>query len=263
MSGKLVIYETRGRAKEFCPLAINLYSGCGHRCTYCYGPDVIRRNRQDWYDRPVPRLSTLDIQRSAARWMRDIPRLTEVGGDLWRQTILLCFVTDPYQPIEEEWKLTRQTIKILHTHGFPVTILTKAGPLAQRDFDLLGPADTFATTLTTTNAMPSIRWEPRAGLPGTRLHNLWSAKNAGIQTWASLEPVIDPDWTYTLIHEAHTLVSHFKIGTMNYAQPNRSIDWKDFATRVQILCDKLGVGYYIKKDLAKYLGYKEGFWSGV
>lgn len=33
------IYETKGRAREFCELAINLYTGCRHRCSYCYGAD--------------------------------------------------------------------------------------------------------------------------------------------------------------------------------------------------------------------------------
>jgi len=258
MSGKSVIYETKGRAKEFCPLAINLYSGCGHRCTYCYGPDVIRRNRQDWYDRPVPRLTPQDIKRSAAGlWAKGL-----TAGEV-RPTVLLCFTCDPYQPIEEDFKLTRQAIEILHNHGFTVTILTKAGPLARRDFDLLGPADTFATTLTTIDTGVSLRWEPGAGLPEQRILNLKAVHYRGLKTWVSLEPVIDPDWTFQLIRDAHDFVSHFKIGTMNYARPNRPIDWKDFGTRVQILCDSLGVGYYIKQDLAKHLGYNEGFWCGV
>lgn len=257
MSGKLVIYETRGRAKEFCPLAINLFSGCGHRCTYCYGPDVIRRNRQDWYDRPVPRLSTQEIQRSAKLWQRKVEVENYLTND-----VLLCFVTDPYQPIEEDLKLTRQTIEILHNHGFTVTILTKAGPLARRDFDLLGPADTFATTLTFTCSFDQRKWEPRAGSPRERMRNLEVAHSMGIPTWVSLEPVISTYQTLWIIERAAAITGHFKVGTLNYHPAGKTIDWPTFGHEALEILERLGAQYYIKKGLAKHLGYNEGFWGG-
>lgn len=43
-----VIYEPRGRAREYAPLACNVYSGCDHGCKYCYAPAVIRKSRQDF-----------------------------------------------------------------------------------------------------------------------------------------------------------------------------------------------------------------------
>lgn len=257
MSGKLVIYETRGRAKEFCPLAINLFSGCAHRCSYCYGPDVIRRNRQDWYDRPVPRLSTQEIQRSAVAWQKKIEEEYYPNSN-----ILLCFVTDPYQPIEEGFKLTRATIEILHNHGFTVTILTKAGPLAQRDFDLLGPADTFATTLTCTCVWDQRQWEPKAGSTRERIANLERAHQMGIPTWVSMEPVIYPWQTLRLIERVAPIAGHFKIGTLNYHPKGKAIDWFDFSHKVLTELKHLEARYYIKKDLAKYLGRSEGFWGG-
>ena len=53
-----------------------------------------------------------------------------------KHTVLLCFTTDPYQPIEEEFKITQQAIKILGHHGFKIMVLTKNPALAMRDIDL-------------------------------------------------------------------------------------------------------------------------------
>ena len=256
---KTGIYETRGRAKEFCELAMNHYAGCGHRCVSCYGPDVVHRNRPDWYNQPGPRLVPGDILRSAQRW-----RIKIEDEYYPHDTVLLCFVTDPYQPIEADWKLTRSAIEILNHHNLAVHILTKAGPLAQRDFDLLSQntGNAFAATLTCSSDEDSKLWEPGAAIPSERIDNLFEAYRRGIQTWVSLEPVIEPDWTFALIEETHAYVGHFKVGTLNYHPAGKKIDWREFAVEVQMSLDRLGARYYIKKDLAKYLGYTAGFWGG-
>jgi len=249
---KTTIYETRGRAKEFCELAMNHYSGCGHGCVYCYGPDIVHRDRQDWYKHPEPRLTPVEVENGIYEWKGE------------KKPVLLCFVTDPYQPIDEEWRLTRFAIRTLNAYGFPVHILTKAGLLAQRDFDLLKlrPDNAFATTLTSLDLDHQRQWEPNAGSPGERMINLDLAYRIGIPTWVSLEPVIDPDWTLNIIERVVKIAGHFKIGTLNYHPKGKEIDWAEFGSQAIGLCERLGARYYIKKDLAKYLGYSEGFWGG-
>jgi len=253
---KSVIYETKGRAKEFCPLAINLYNGCGHKCTYCYVPDFIHRLREDFNERPVPRVTIDDIKQSAARWQR------KIEDEYYpNENVLLCFTCDPYQPLETAGRLTRAAIEILHEHNLRVTILTKAGFLPRRDFDLLTPADSFAASLTCLRPDESTDWEPGAALPEIRVENLEMASARGINTWASLEPVIHPDWSLMLIHIARKYVDHFKIGTMNYATAAVPVNWEEFGNLAILACQDLGVKYYIKKDLAKHLGQPEGFWG--
>jgi len=249
---KSVIYETRGRAKEFCELAMNHYSGCGHQCVYCYGPAVTHTDRVVWYREPKPRLTPNEMLRGIESWRGK------------KGPVLLCFVSDPYQPIEEDSMLTRFAIRTLNEAGFPVHILTKAGHLAQRDFDLLSQntGNAFATTLTSLDLDHQRQWEPKAGSPGERLINLELAQRTGIPTWVSLEPVIDPDWTLNIIERVAPFTGHFKIGKMNYHPRGKAVDWQDFAVRVQIACDRAGATYYIKKDLARYLGKAEGFWGG-
>lgn len=249
---KTTIYATRGRAQEFCELAMNPYLGCGHQCVYCYGPEVTKTDRADWYQNPRPRLSIDEIERGVARW----------NGK--KGPVLLCFVTDPYQPLDEHQPLTRTAIRALNGYGFPVHILTKAGPLAQRDFDLLKerPDNAFATTLTFTCTWDQHKWEPRAGSPRERMRNLEVAHSLGIPTWVSLEPVISPQQTLRIIERVSEIVGHFKVGTLNYHPKGQTIDWPDFGRRVIDLLKRLGARYYIKKDLARYLGRSEGFWGG-
>lgn len=242
---KSVIYETKGRAREFNELAINLYTGCGHRCIYCYGPAVTHKEKSIFYQEPQPRVTPGEIQRSAAEW--------QAKGETRR--VLLCFVTDPYQPIEQETRLTRSTIEILHEYGMGVTILTKGGERSMRDFDLLKPGlDAYATTLTLTDPKESVAWEPRAGLPHERIAALTKAHELGIETWVSFEPVIRPADTFRLLYNTLNLVDHYKVGTMNYHPAAQLVDWAKFGRQMKATMDGLGVKYYFKHDLLKKMG---------
>lgn len=49
-----VIYEPKGKAREYCELAVNLYRGCGHGCLYCYGAACLRMTREE-FNNPQPR----------------------------------------------------------------------------------------------------------------------------------------------------------------------------------------------------------------
>ena len=200
---KSVIYETKGRAKEFNELAINLFTGCGHRCIYCYGADVTHQDKNAFENNPRPRLTLEDLEQSAKQW----------SGD--KRRILLCFVTDPYQPVEQETKLTRHAIEILHRHKLNVVILTKGGARSTRDFDLLTPQDAYATTLTLTNDSDSLRWEPMAAFPSERIDALMKAHELGIETWVSFEPVIYPQQTYELFQMTRGFVGHYKVGSVS------------------------------------------------
>ena len=243
-----VIYETKGRAREYNELAINLFTGCGHGCVYCYGADVLMKNREQFYQEPKVRDHILEKIESDCRKLR---------GE--KRSILLCFVTDPYQPIEDG--ITRKAIEILHFYGLKVIILTKGGLRARRDFDLLGVGDAFATTLTLCDLGESHDWEPGAAPPHERMQSLREAHKKGIETWVSLEPVIDPTQTLTLIETTHNFVDSYKVGTLNYIEklPDRfkarikNIDWRKFAHDVKEKLDSIGCKYYLKEDLRRWL----------
>lgn len=238
---KSVIYETKGRAREFNELAINLFTGCGHQCIYCYGADVTHQSKDSFSKSPRPRVTEDDVERSAREW--------QLKGETRR--ILLCFVTDPYQLIEQDTQLTRHTIEILHKYNLNVMILTKAGDRSLRDFDILTPKDAYATTLTLDNDADSIRWEPFAALPQGRVNALKTAYQLGIETWVSFEPVIYPIQTMTLLEITRQFVGHYKVGTMNYHPQGRSINWYRFGWEIKKIMDDLKVKYYFKQDLLR------------
>ena len=248
-----MIYETSGRAREYFELAANLYSGCEHACRYCYGADVTRKDPKEFFGKPRAREDVLlRLERDAARLERKYEN----------RHVLLSFVTDPYQPLEEELKITRRAIQIIHDYNLPVAILTKGGFLATRDFDLLDGKDLFGVTLVCWTREYFTEWEGNSAWTGERIATLKEAHERGIQTWVSCEPVIYPEETLDLIRGTADFVDVFKVGTLNYHERAKTIDWKKFAQDAVELLDGLGANYYIKKDLARHIGRPEGIQKG-
>ena len=79
------------------------------------------------------------------------------------------------------------------------------------------------------------------------------AKSMGIMTWASLEPVIEPEQSLEIIRRAHGYVDLFKVGTLNHHPRAREIDWHKFAADAVRLLRELNCSYYIKDDLRRHL----------
>ncbi len=239
-----VIYEPQGRAGEYASLACNIFNGCEHACWYCFGHRTMKKDKEA-FKIPGVRPNILARLEHDAMKMQNDPR-----------HVLLCFVTDPYQPFDEKTAITRQSIEILQRYNMRVTILTKGGLRALRDFDLLHSykstrADQFAATLTYCHLRDSLNNEPLAASPAERLESLRQAHERGLYTWASLEPVCDPDQTIELIHISHTFVDEFRVGRLNYEKTD--INWKTFGQRVIKTFQLHGCHYYIKNDLMLFM----------
>ena len=238
-----VIYEPQGKAREYSPLAVNLYTGCGHQCEYCYAPASLHTTKEKFL-KPAPRKDIINkIEHDARRLNSE-----NVTGP-----VLLCFTCDPYQPVDEQYQLTRKAIQILHSFNLKVMLLTKGGQRAEKDFDLLTPNDWFGVTLTNLDDELSLKWEPKAALPEKRIESLHLAHEKGIKTWVSLEPVLYPDVTLEIIRQTYTFVDEFKVGILNYHPHSQSIDWHKFANDVKDLLTELKCNYYLKNDLRKWL----------
>lgn len=236
-----VIYAPKGKAGEYADLACNLYTGCTHGCQYCYVPTMLHKKPEVFHSNATPRQDILNKLHKEA---------TKHKG----KEVFMCFTCDPYC-LDVDHTITREAIKIFHRADIAVNILTKGGELAVRDFDLLAAKPNLSkigTTLTFDNKEDSFKWEPRAAEPGRRCSMLAQAHALGISTWASLEPVIDPEQTLSLINATHEYVDHYKVGRWNYDKRANEIDWTDFLRRVTELLDAVGASYYIKKDLAVF-----------
>lgn len=221
------IYVPRGAAKEYGDYALNIYTGCPHRCFYCFAPSVLRRDRELFHSHVEPRPNIVEETR------KQLEREKITG-----KTIHLCFTCDPY-PTGYDSTPTREIIKLLKEYGNHVQILTKGD--GTRDFDLLDENDWYGVTIDGTDAGPYPPW--------ARLGDLSYAKTCGIKTWCSFEPVVDAMCVSRVIGGHRDVFDKIKIGKLNYHPSD--IDWKDFGHQVEDLCKRLGINYYIKESLRK------------
>ena len=239
-----VIYEPKGRAREYSELACNLYMGCTHGCRYCYAPACMRTTGRKWHAIAKPRKNIVELFEKDARKLR---------GDSRR--ILFCFLSDPYQPLESKERLTRQALGIVYKYGLKSQILTKgSADLIQEDLELMKKADThLGITLSYVDDQKRREWEPNASTVNDRLEILKHAHKAGLYTWVSLEPVIDPEQALALIRKTHKYVRFWKIGKLNHMNEyEQTINWQKFLYDVEALLKKYSVKYYIKKDLRAF-----------
>ena len=167
--------------------SINAYRGCEHGCVYCFA-----RPTHAFHD-----LSPgLDFE-SRLFAKPDAPALLK--AELARRgyqcsAVALGTNTDPYQPIERDWKITRQILEVLDDCHHPVTITTKSDRVC-RDVDILSAmaARNLAAVMisvTTLDAKLARVMEPRAATPGRRLAAIRSLSAAGVPVFVSLSAII-------------------------------------------------------------------------
>lgn len=222
------IYVPKGRAKEYGDYALNIYTGCPHRCYYCFAPNVLHKNKEVFHSLVEPRK---DIVESTKKQLEK----DGIKGKL----IHLCFTCDPY-PKGYDTSVTREIIKVIKESGNHVQILTKND--CTRDFDLLDKHDWFGVTVS-----GDMNAEPNAAPPLYRFHALDEAHKRGINTWISFEPVLDAKKVLMIINNWSGIVDKIKIGKLNYYPSD--INWGEFGIEVEELCRKLKVDFYIKESL--------------
>ena len=246
MSHRKLIYHPSGKAGEYADkgFAVNLFKGCLHGCKYCYVPQFCHVKREEFHSAVTTAPDVLE------RLERDMKRVGVLP-----EPVFLCFTTDPYC-VDAPEGITREAIGIIIRSGNRVNILTKGGMRAADDLLFLSmvPGNKIGATLTFQSLRLSMQWEPRATAPVSRIEMLELAKRRGIETWASIEPVIDPDQSLRIMEEALPYVDTFKIGKWNHDPRARAIDWKDFAARVRTLMDAHGKRYMFKRELREAIG---------
>lgn len=225
------IYEPKGKAKEYGDYAINIYTGCPHRCYYCFAPSVLRRDREKFHGHVEPRENIVqEVKKQLER-----ERITG-------KTIHLCFTCDPY-PTGYDTTPTLEIIKLLKEHGNHVQILTKGD--GSRDFDLLDGQDWYGISYSGAYEAE----EPEALRRDFRLFTLAEAKRKGINTWVSFEPVVNAEQVLWTIKTNSILFDKVKIGKLNYWPSD--INWDEFGREAERVCKEAGIEYYIKESLRK------------
>ena len=131
-----IIYETKGKAKEYAPLGVELYTGCSYGCGYCFVPKTLNISVEKFHKSNGPVTDALN------KLKKDAELLKAKQDD---REILLCFHSDPYQDFYEDDKnITGRAIEILIENDLRFTILTKSGLLGTYHFDLLRDYEKFS-----------------------------------------------------------------------------------------------------------------------
>lgn len=166
---------------------INPYRGCEHGCVYCYArPSHAYLGLSPGLDFE----SKLFFKPDAVELLRK-----ELAKPSYRcDTIVLGSNTDPYQPIEREYRITRQILEVLWETRHPTAIITKSA-MIERDLDILVPMAQAgllraAVSITTLDRTLARTLEPRAAAPQRRMEAVARIAAAGIPTTVMVAPII-------------------------------------------------------------------------
>jgi len=198
--------------------AVNPYVGCQHGCSYCYA-----RFMKKFTGHTEPWGEFVDVKINAPELLRrEIKR--KKPGEVW-----VSGVCDPYQPVEEHYRLTRQCLEILFQHDWPVIIQTRS-PLVLRDLDLFQKAKNLDVGLSITTANDEIRriFEPHAPPVGERLRAVAELHRQGIRTYVMIAPLL-PD-AEKLVGLLAGKVDYVIVDRMNYHYADgiyARYGWKD------------------------------------
>ncbi|OHV62512.1 radical SAM protein [Mesorhizobium sp. LCM 4577] len=167
--------------------SINPYRGCEHGCVYCFArPTHAFMGLSPGLDFESKLFAKPDAARMLDRELSKpgyLPRTIAIGTN-----------TDPYQPIEKQYRIMREILEVLEARGHPVGIVTKSA-LVTRDIDILsrmaerGLAK-VALSVTTMDRMLARTMEPRASTPTKRLEAIRQLSDAGIPASVMVAPII-------------------------------------------------------------------------
>src|ERR1044071_9223172 len=181
---KSALTQVRGMPFKW---SLNPYMGCAHRCTFCYV-----RHFEQRADRPADDRygRSIRVKTNVAEVLR-----RELARASWqREEVALGTATDPYQPAEGKFRLTRACIGELASSGTPFSIVTR-GPLVVRDLDVLTAA-AHEVSVAVYVSLPTLDdrvWrttEPGTAPPSSRLRAIRSLAEAGIEVGVGMAPIL-------------------------------------------------------------------------
>ncbi|MEW6409098.1 MAG: radical SAM protein [Nitrospirota bacterium] len=204
---KSILTKTGIEGYDYC---LNPYVGCAHACRYCYATFIKRftGHTEPWggfVDAKINAPSVLERQLKTIR-----------SG-----SVLIGTVTDPYQPLEKRYLITRRCLERLINNNLSISILTKS-PLVIRDIDLIKKVNcSVGITITTDREDIKRIFEPYAPPLSLRLKALETLHKEGISTYAFIGPVL-PQNPERLANSLAGKVNSVIIDRMNY---QRKVLW--------------------------------------
>lgn len=161
--------------------AVNPYTGCQHRCIYCFAIDFtnIGEARDNWGEVVYVKRNFIEVLKKQIKGLK-------------RGITGLSSITDPYQPAEAVYGITRESVKVLLSNGFRVTVQTKS-PLASRDIGLFASHKSLidvGVTITTIDQRKALEIETQTPAPFQRIRLLEKLHRNGIKSWIFIGPII-------------------------------------------------------------------------
>lgn len=225
--------------------SLNPYMGCAHRCTFCFvrAFEKVADRPSDWRYGTSIRVKT-NIVEVLRR---------ELGRRSWRRDkVAVGTATDPYQPAEGRFRLTRGVIEALGESRTPFGLITR-GPLVVRDVDVLSEAARRAA-VGVTFSIPTLdhgvwrRTEPGTAPPRQRLRAIRTLIDAGIDASVGMAPILpglsdDPAGMAEVVRAARDAgatsiwanVLYLRPGTREHFLDNLARDWPDLLPRYERL----------------------------
>jgi DNA repair photolyase len=225
--------------------SLNPYMGCAHQCTFCYVRAFERRA-----DRPSDyRYGTsIRVKVNVAENLR-----RELARKTWKhEVIAVGAATDPYQPAEGHYRLTRACITEMGEAANPFSVITR-GPMIVRDLDVLRQAAAHAD-VSVNFSVPTLDdqiWrttEPNTAHPRQRLRALRRLVDGGIKAGVGMAPILpglsdDPELMAQVVREARDAgathiwanVLYLRPGTREHFLDNLARDWPEMLPRYEKL----------------------------
>ncbi len=167
--------------------SLNPYMGCVHRCTFCYVRHFEQRSDRPSDDRYG---ASIRVKTNVADVLR-----RELARASWEhEQVTIGAATDPYQPAEGKYRLTRACLDVLRDASNPFSIITR-GPMIVRDLDVLVEAAQRAS-VAVTFSIPTLdeevwrRTEPSTAHPRQRLRALKELVDAGVKASVGMAPIL-------------------------------------------------------------------------
>jgi DNA repair photolyase len=211
--------------------------GCVHQCTFCYVRSFEARADRPWDDGYG---ASIRVKTNVADVLR-----RELARASWeRETVVIGAATDPYQPAEGRYRLTRACIEVLAAAWNPFSIITR-GPLIVRDIDVLAEASRCAD-VSVTFSVPTLdheiwrRTEPGTAPPRQRLRALKELVDAGVKAGVGMAPILPglsdrPELLADVVREARAAgatgiwanLLHLQPGTREHFLAALESDWPE------------------------------------
>lgn len=181
---KSVLNRVTGMPFEW---SINPYRGCYHQCVFCYARRTHSFLEEDGVDRWGSRIF---VKTNAPAVLR-----TELAKRSWtHEQVAIGTVTDPYQPLEGRYRLTRGILEALRDYDTPASLITRS-PLVIRDIDVLAQLARIAgasvsISIATMDQQLAREIEPTVAPPRKRLFAVEKLAQAGIRVNVALAPIL-------------------------------------------------------------------------